>query len=289
MTWNTLTIHHTSQCMKHCPFCYLNPAPGNDRPIEFFESILYQAGSIKEWIFSFNLLPPEKQDDLLKLVNVAWRSEHAYSITTNYENLYLIDPAVFQKSRSITLSLDEFKVPEEDLPEFYRALSWAKEKGMSTMVSMTLTEVMLTRLLHSYIFEKLLGLTDKLYFLVPKSGRYPFLHRDRFGDFLDFICKKIKNFHIYPKVEIDHCLLTILTPWKPLVNPECAYQKVLSLMPDGSLRICPYGAAFAILNQARDFERFIQREIDPYQLNELRYCQWRETWKVQEEAVSYAV
>jgi hypothetical protein len=287
LMWNKLIIHPSRGCLKDCPFCYLRGKDsGDDQPIEFFQDILKQARDFPEWVFSVDLLPPGLAQDIPKLIHEAWKLDHPYAIATNYENLMALDPTLFEKSRKVCISLDEFKLVENDYPIFYQTLTWALRRKIPVEVEVALTPIMIEKLLSRLILDRLVDLVKKVRFYVPKSHAFTYLTREEFGEFLDYICQKLLSSRYAEKVEIDECLLPVMTPWRPLVNPDCPNQSTLVVMPDGGLRLCPFGRDLTILQDPLHFLGFIRRDWTADDFEEFRYCHWRECMKTQEESAS---
>lgn len=285
--WTTLALQHTYQCHKTCPFCYLRQEPGSDLPVDFFSRLLCLAAGVKLWYFSWNYCSAEKIKDGIQLVHLAWKLNHPYALTTNYENVFRTDPDIFRKSRLVAFSLDEYKVTPKDWPFFFQTLAWCRKMDLPTAISITLTPFMLRQLLTSDLLEKVLNLTGKVYLLVPKSPDYPYLQRAEFDPLLNKIFGRIVRADVFAKIELDHCLLPTLPPWQSLIAPECAYEKVLSIMPDGSLKICPYGKPIGYLQSPQDIEHWLNLAVSPYMQSSLMHCCWREDWQVHEEVSAY--
>jgi hypothetical protein len=286
MTWKTMIVYPTSDCLKKCPVCPLDKEEHNDKPINFFQSILEQAQNVPEWRFVLNLNRAAKVTELESLIKQAWKDEHDYSLVLPYEHLYSMDSLIFQKSRKVLLCLDEHKIPESEMDLFFRALKWAQLKKIRIEVVVLLTEQMLGKIIGGLLLDRLLNAVQKVHFMVPKHMIAEFLTRARFNELLDYLVCKMQRPRISEKIELDPCMMPILMP-NPLRDfPECAYHNTFHVLPDGGIKICPYGPILWKVDNQHDFIDFLKR-IDPRMLKPLQACVWRQSWNLQEERAVY--
>ncbi|MCK5242137.1 hypothetical protein KAR34_06785 [bacterium] len=287
MTWKTMILYPTSDCLKKCPVCPLDTAAGHDKPIHFFKSILEQAQSIPEWRFVLNLNRATKITEFENLIKWAWKTEHEYSLVLPYEHLYSMDYLIFKKSQSVMLCLDEHKIPDAEMYLFFRALEWARLKNIHIEVVVSLTEQMIDKITEGLLLNRLLNFSQKVHFVVPKHMLDEFLTRARFNDLLNFLVYKMQRLSISKKIILDPCLMPILMP-KPLTDfPECAYHDTFHVLPDGGIKICPYGPILWVVDNQNEFEDFLNQHIDPGMLKPLQACVWRQSWNLQETSATY--
>ncbi len=285
--WDTLAIHHTSECQRRCPFCYLKHTQGEDKSFRYFETILKAARDVPHWIFSCNRTDPEKFRELNSLVQVALKYKHSYSITTNYENLSYTESPIFDLAQSITVSLDEFKVYAHELPAFIESLAQAKKRGLKINIAVTLTEHMIYKTIYGSMLHILLTLAEKVYFIYPKILEKELIPKSLFQVFVREVGEKIKKKGMFSKIRIDNCLLPIISPFKSMVNNDCAYAKTLTLLPDGSVKMCPYDRESIAIKNLSEFKDIVSNKTTAFSLN-MDICPWREKLTRREGAACYA-
>lgn len=285
--WETLAIHPTSKCQRKCPVCYLKHTQGEDKSFGYFETVLKAARDIPHWIFSGNRTNPEKFREFDKLVQVAWKYKHPYSITTNYENLSYTESPIFDLAQSITVSLDEYKVYEHELPAFIASLAQAKKKGLKINIAVTLTERMIYKTMCGSLLDLVLTLAEKVYFIYPKTLEKELIPKSLFQVFVRQIGEKIKKKGMFSKIRIDNCLLPIITPFNTVVNNDCAYAKTLTLLPDGSVKMCPYDRESIPIKNLSEFKDIVSNKTEVFSLN-MDICPWREKLTQREGAAAHA-
>lgn len=289
MIWEELVVYPTSECAKSCPFCPIPADLTEERPLDFFESILEVSQAIPRWTFVWGKLSTARETEILRLIQAAWRLEHPYAITTVHESLRSQPLRVFQRAQAVILCWDEFKITEADWEPLFRDLLWAQQNDLAVEIQIDVTEVMLEKLLQSLVLERLLASARKIHFHVPKSGNFPFMHRDRFGSLLDLLVKKMKTLRVSQKIELDPCLLPILHLDRGQENPPCAWHGTLSIFPDGSLKRCPFDKPLARIRLPRTMASFLKSKIHQEVFHPPHQCPWRDIWKFQEQAASYPV
>lgn len=287
MIWEELVVYPTSECAKSCPFCPIPVDLKDERELDFFEAILEVSQAIPRWTFVWGKLSPARQTEILRLIQTAWRLEHAYAITTVRESLRSLPLEVFQRARALILCWDEYKIAGSDWEPFFRDLLWAQQYDLAVEVQIDVTEFMLEKLLETPVLERLLASARKIHFHVPKADNFPFMHRDRFGSLLDLLVRKMKTLRVSRKIELDPCLLPILHLEHGQANPPCAWHGTLSIFPDGSLKRCPFDKPLARIRLPRTLASFLKSEIHQEVFHPPHHCPWRDIWKVQESAPEY--
>jgi MoaA/NifB/PqqE/SkfB family radical SAM enzyme len=285
--WDVLAIHHTSECKRNCPFCYLKNTQGPDKPLSYFQSVLKSARNIPHWIFSCNQTGSVKFNELVKLIQTACKYQHPYSITTNYENLAYEELPIFHMAQSVTVSLDEYKVNEHELSAFVEALANARKKGLKVNVAVTLTERMIYKTMYGSLLDLLLTLAEKVYFIYPKTMDKEWIAKSLFQVFVRQVGEKMKKRGMFSKIHIDNCLLPILSPFKSLVNDDCAYAKTLTVMSDGSVKKCPYDRKSIPIRKLKEFKDIVNEKIPAFSLD-MNICPWRAKLTQREGAACYA-
>ncbi len=237
--WQGLALHPFGGCAKHCPYCYVATAGHEEQPLDFFSHWLEVGQAIPQWYFSLDDLPDLKLEAGMSLIRQAWAMRHSYRITSNYENVFRLDPAVFQRSDQISLSLDDYKV--KDMGCFFKALSQLQDWQVRTAVMVTMTMPMIQKLQSTDWLHRLLATAHKVCLIWPKV--LPVTSLPGLQEMVAWIAARMLKFGIYEKLVMDPCLAAQLPLWRQIAGPQCPYQRVLSIMPDGSARICPYQAA----------------------------------------------
>jgi MoaA/NifB/PqqE/SkfB family radical SAM enzyme len=278
--WNSLTIYPTSSCLRSCPFCFLKKISAEDKPISFFEDILKQSRGIREWFFSIDMLAPAKFNEVLRLLETSRKLHHPYSILTNYENLSQIPRDLLREARVLHVGLDDYKTGKEELAGIFRTLAQAYIDNLHVEVQITVTPYMLKKMQESITLERLLEMSRYLRLAVPKSPDYPFLTKDDYGELLNFLVMRMRfNLKVLSQVEIESCLLPILNPKNRNRASDCPRLESLSLMPDGTIRICPYGRTWARLDDSEQFRAILERHLSEEEQEEFNHCCWRQAWE----------
>jgi len=283
-----LIIHPSSACTKDCPFCYLPSADGPVREPSFFQSLLEHAQAVPEWLISVGSLPPLPLQASLRVFSLAWRLGHPYAVATHFENLLQLDPQIFSRARRVILGVDDYKVGTRDWLMLSQTLAWSRRQAWNLEIEISLTPGMLEQLLRGMMLEKFLESATKVRFVVPKSEAYPFLHQDRFGDFLDFAVEKIRrNWISSRQLEVENCLMPMLGP-AGAADPACPREKSLTVLPDGSLRICPFGRRIGLLEEPESIAGYLARGLSAQEQSDLRDCRWRGAWRAREDPGLYS-
>jgi hypothetical protein len=213
---------------------------------------------VPQWIFSCNWIDPQAWKKTKDLIQWAGKHQHPYTLTTNYENISLQDLPLFQRAEYVTVSLDEYKVNGYALGEFIRILESAHRHGVHLKIAVTLTEAMLIKLIYGRYLTLLSPYAETIYLVLPKSPDRQWIPATFLQEFLRFYHEQIIHYDFYQKVELDHCLKSRLSPWREIQGTECAYQQVLTLMPDGLAKICPYARAGVLLRTPEDILPILQ-------------------------------
>lgn len=268
--WDAIAIHPTSDCKKQCPFCYTKGL-GPDKPAIFFKNILGLCQKVPAWYFACNWVDANTWREIAGLLREALASGHPYALTTNYENLRLRDLRLFQGAEYVAVSLDEGKVRRHQFKNFILALERMRAQGVRVRVNVTLTVFMILQMVGNRLIERLAPHADMIYLLLPKSPERYWTPLPWLRAWLRFYHEKITQYEMFQKLELDHCLKSRLAPWRELVGPACAYRKVLTITPDGLIKICPYARAGFLLHVPEEITRVLEHP-DEFQRKNMPGC-----------------
>jgi len=239
-----------------------------------------QTRDIQEWIISVDVLPPAKLFELRRLIQHAWRYNHSYCLITNYDRLHSLDLEMLKRAHLISVSLDEYKVSDQEWPTFMQTLTWSYIEKIPLEVNIALTPHMLHKLQDCTLFDRLLDFSGFINLYLPKDPRYPFLPREKFDEFLDFLVMQMRlNVKYLSKVSVEGCLMPLLNPRNRNSNANCPRLESLSLLPDGSLRVCPFGRTLGTIHNPVEIRAFLEKDLADEDKKEFNHCSWRQTWE----------
>lgn len=285
--WQELLVMPTAACTRSCPDCPWQ-CESEPKPPDFFRRLLEASRTIPHWSFAFGALAPAATPEWLVLLDYAWFAQGGYALHTVADNLDRLPLAAWRRSRRIVFGLDEYKVPEPQWEAFFRLLGRARREQLPVEVEIQLTPRMLDRLLNGLLFERLLSYARKIHFCVPKHPRVPLLHRDAYGELLEYLCRRMRTELTTGKVEFDPCLFPILSLQPQTPNPPCAWRRRLMVLADGSLKQCPHGPALVQLQDPKTFSVFLGSGLPVELFPDENPCAWRDAWKIQETPAVYS-
>jgi len=278
--WKRLAVYPSSKCLRQCPFCYLKEIRSPDLPLAFFEEVLEHSGKIGEWIFSVDALTPMRSYESRLLVNTALRFDHPYSIMINHEKVTSVDLEMLRRARQITVGWDEYKAPGREEAEFWQTLNWCMMRDVKVRVEIALSDAMIEKMKDTILMGRLLDQADRVRVTLPKTTPdFPPLSREKFDEFLEYNIMRMRlDLRYIAKLEFDPCLYPELNRDNPKTNGDCPHLQTLHVMPDGSIRLCPFGRNLGMLEEPAQIEDFIKRELTEKEKDEFNHCYWREAW-----------
>jgi hypothetical protein len=136
-------------------------------------------------------------------------------------------------------------------------------------VIITLTAPMIMKIVHGNLLNALSQCVERINLNLPKTPDKVWTEPSMVEVFLRYYHQKACERVFFEKVELDPCLKTRLPLWQDMTGVSCAYQRVLTIMPDGLMKICPYTRAGFLLHKPSEIKTMLsqaetlQRKIEP--------------------------